>query len=78
MRSRRPAILTRKYAYGNASSMHVTVTAEAMNSVRRMIVGYGSCAIARKLSRFHEWITWPVNESVVQKLWIRSATSAAT
>ncbi len=30
---------TRKYAYGNARSMHVIVTADAINSVRRMIVG---------------------------------------
>ena len=36
--------------------MHVTVTADAITSVRRMIVGYGSLAIARKLSRFQEWI----------------------
>ena len=58
--------------------MQVTVTADAISSVRRMIVGYGSFAIARKLSRFQEWITLPVKESVVQKPWIRSATSAAT
>ena len=58
--------------------MQVIVTAEAISSVRTMIFGYGASAIARKLSRFHEWITWPVNESVVQKPWIRSAISAAT
>ena len=58
--------------------MQVTVTAAAITSVRRMIVGYGASAISRKLSRFHEWMIFPVNESVVQKPWIRSARSAAT
>ena len=58
--------------------MHVSVTAVAMAIVRRMMVGYGASAIARKLSRFQEWMTFPVKESVVQKPWIRSATSAAT
>jgi hypothetical protein len=58
--------------------MHVTVTAVAIPIVRRMIVGYGASAIARKLSRFQEWITFPVKESVVQKPWTSSARSAAT
>ena len=58
--------------------MQVTVTAAAIAIVRRMIVGYGSSAISRKLSRVQEWMIFPVNESVVQRLWIRSATSAAT
>ena len=58
--------------------MHVTVTAAAIRIVRSTIVGYGASAIWRKLSRFHEWMTLPVNGSVVQRLWIRSAASAAT
>jgi hypothetical protein len=33
--------------------MQVTVTAAAIPTVRRMIVGYGAFAISRKLSRFH-------------------------
>ena len=43
----------------------MTVTAAAMKTVRRMIVGYGSSAISLKLSNVHVWMTFPVKESLV-------------
>ena len=67
-----------KYAYGNASSMHVTVTAEAMPSVRRMIVGYGGVRDRAEVVEVPRVDHLPGEGVVVQKPWIRSATSAAT
>ena len=71
--------MTARDPNGNASTASVMVTRAAMTTVRTMTRRQAALStICLKLSTFHTWTTFVVNESTDQKAETKSTASAAT